>query len=163
MQTTIVYVIITVCLFLIHSFLIPYLTIVHVSPDILLLWIVFLSIRRGQMVGTAVGFLIGLILDLTSGEVSMLGLSALAKSIGGFAAGYFFNENRVFQILGSYQFVVAVGVITLLHNAFYFLIFLQGTGIPVWDIFLHYAVSSSLYTALLALLPMFVFARKHAS
>ena len=163
MQTTIIYVVITVCLFLIHSFLIPYLTIVHIAPDILLLWIVFLSIRRGQMVGTAAGFLIGLILDLTSGEVSMLGLSALVKSIGGFAAGYFFNENRVFQILGSYQFVVAVGVIALLHNAFYFLIFLQGTGIAVGDIFLHYVVSSSLYTALLALLPMFVFARKHAS
>ena len=163
MQTAIVYVVITVCLFLIHSFLIPYLTIVHIAPDILLLWIVYLAIRRGQMVGTAAGFLIGLILDLTSGGVSMLGLSALAKSVGGFTAGYFFNENRVFQILGSYQFVVAVGVITLLHNAFYFLVFLQGTGISVWDILVQYAMPSSLYTALLALLPMFILARKNAS
>ncbi len=163
MQAAAVYTLVTFLLFLIHSFLIPYLTIVHVVPDILLIWIVYLAIRRGQMVGTAAGFVIGLLLDLSSGEGSMIGLAALAKSIGGFVAGYFYNENRMFQILGSYQFVVAVGVIALVHNALYFLIFLQGTSIEMWDILLQYALPASLYTALLTLLPMFIFARKYTS
>ena len=163
MQVAAAYTLVTFLLFLIHSFLVSYLTIIHVVPDILLIWIVYLAIRRGQLAGTVAGFAIGLLLDLSSGEASMLGLAALTKSIGGFVAGYFFNENRMFQILGSYKFVVAVGVIALVHNTLYFLIFLQGTSIVMWDILLQYALPASLYTALLALLPMFIFARKHIS
>jgi len=163
MHTTAISTFVTLLLFLVHSYLVPYLTLVDVVPDILLIWIVYLAIRRGQLVSTGAGFVIGLVLDLSSGESGMLGLAALTKSVGGFMAGYFFNENRMLQVLSGYQFIVAVFVTSLLHNVLYFLIFLQGSGMGWWDTFLRYAVPTSLYTALLALLPMFIFSRKYVS
>ena len=52
------------------------------------------------------GFFIGLALDLLSGSDGMLGLSALTKTVAGFIAGYFYNENKTLQTLGSYRFLV---------------------------------------------------------
>jgi len=40
-----------------------------------------------------------MVVDLLSGADGMLGLSALAKTIAGFVAGYFYNENKTLQTL----------------------------------------------------------------
>jgi len=160
MKVVAVYILLTAFFFLIHLSVIPFLAVIHIAPDVLLIWLVYIAIRRGQVVATAGGFIIGLILDLSGGGNGMIGLAALAKSVSGFVAGYFFNENRMFQILGGYQFVAAVGLTALVHNGLYFLIFLQGTEIGWSGALLSYAMPASMYTALLALLPMFVFSRK---
>jgi rod shape-determining protein MreD len=129
-------------------------------PDVLLIFVVYLGIREGQAFATVAGFIIGLTMDIAAGEGGMLGLAALCKTIGGFTAGYFYNENRMAQILGGYQFLIAVGITALVHNTLYFLIFLQGSGIPASEAFFLHAVPGALYAVILALLPMFVFARK---
>ena len=162
MKSVLGYILLTVLFFLIQFTVAPFLTVIHIAPDILLIWLVYIAIRQGQTTATAAGFIIGLLLDLTSGADGMLGLAALSKSVGGFVAGYFYNENRMLQILGGYQFVVAVGVAGLAHNALYFLIFLQGTEIGWSGSLLSYAIPASAYTALVALLPVFVFSRKYA-
>ena len=91
----------------------------------------------------------------------MLGLTALAKTAGGFIAGYFFNENRTQQTLSGYRFLTAVFIVSLVHHALYFLILLQGSDITVTQTFLRYGLPTALYTTVAALLPMFVFARHY--
>ena len=148
---------------LLHTTLIKYLAIGTIAPDILLLWIVYLAIREGQIAGTTAGFFIGLVLDLFSGKDGMLGLAALSKTVGGFFAGYFYNENKTFQTLGGYQFILGVVVVSIAHNLVYFLIFLQGSEVTLWDAILLYGMPTTLYTAAMGLLPMFAFARKYLS
>lgn len=148
---------------LLQTTLIKYLAIGTIAPDILLLWIVYLAIREGQMAGTTAGFFIGLVLDLLSGKDGMLGLAALSKTVGGFCAGYFYNENKTFQTLGGYQFILGVVVVSIAHNLVYFLIFLQGSEVTLWDAILLYGMPTTLYTAAMGLLPMFAFARKYLS
>jgi rod shape-determining protein MreD len=163
MQAATFDILITILLLFIHSFLVPYLAVAHVVPDILLIWVVYLAIRRGQLTATVAGFLIGLVMDLTSEGREMVGLTALTKSVGGFLGGYFFNENRMFQILGGSQFIIAVAVVSLAHHLLYFLIFLQGKNVGFGGMVFQYAVPATLYNVLLALLPMFIIGRKHGS
>jgi rod shape-determining protein MreD len=163
MQRVIGYILVSLLLLLLSTTLVKFLAISEIVPDILLVWIVYVAIREGQIAGMTAGFLVGLVVDLLSGPDGMTGVSALAKTVAGFLAGYFYNENKTLQTLGGYQFIVAIGVVSLVHNVIYFLIFLQGTDMSWWRMILVYGVPTMLYTAAIGLLPMFAIARKYLS
>ena len=159
MRQTFIDIALTLMVVLLQTTIAQYLAVAGFSPDIALIWIVYLSIRRGQITGTVAGFLVGLVLDLLSGNDGMLGLAALSKTVGGFTAGYFFNENKTVQTLGSYRFILIILSVSLVHNLIYFIIFLQGSGAHWWQAILLYGIPAALYTAAVGLIPTFVFAR----
>jgi len=163
MQRTVFYSLLSLLFLVLDTVLTKFLVIEEILPDIILLWIVYLAIREGQIAATTAGFCLGLVMDLLSGQDGMLGVVALAKTIAGFVAGYFYNENKTQQTLGGYEFLIAVGVASFVHNVIYFLIFLQGTDIGVWGAVFRYGVPTTLYTTALGLIPMFAFARKYSS
>lgn len=151
----------SLALLLLHLMIVPYLTLANVVPDIILIFVIYLAIREGRVPATIAGFCLGLLLDLLGGESSVLGLSALTKSVTGFAAGYSYSEGRAIQTLGSYRFLMVVGAGSLLHNALYFTIYLQGTSVSFFDAFFLHAVPGALYNVLITVIPMFSFSRKH--
>jgi len=155
------YALITVLLITLHSTLVNVIMVGTAIPDVLIIWIVYIAITSTQLYGTIAGFTIGLLVDLISGNDGMLGLSALTKTLAGFVAGYFYNENMTERTLAGWKFVFAVGLASLLHNGVYFLIFLQGTDISWWRAIALHGIPSSLYTTTLATVPMFVFRRKY--
>ena len=161
MRRIVSYALITLLLIALHSTLVNIITIGTAIPDVLVIWIVYIAITSTQLNGTIAGFIIGLLVDLISGNDGMLGLSAMTKTIAGFVAGYFYNENMTEQTLAGWKFVFAVGLASLLHNGVYFLIFLQGTDISWWRAVALHGIPSSLYTTPLAMVPMFVFRRKY--
>ncbi len=146
---------------LLQTTIVRFLPIASITPDILLIWIVYLGIRHGQITATTAGFFIGLVMDLLSGADGMLGLSALSCTVAGFIAGYFYNENKTYQTLGSYQFPLILGGVAFVHNLLYFVIFLQGSGIRWWGAVLQFGLPTMVYTVAVGVLPMFVIARKH--
>jgi rod shape-determining protein MreD len=160
MRQTFIDIALTLMVVLLQTTIAQYLAVAGFSPDIALIWIVYLSIRRGQITGTVAGFFVGLVLDLLSGNDGMLGLAALSKTVGGFTAGYFFNENKTVQTLGSYRFILIILSVSLVHNLIYFIIFLQGSGAHWWQAILLYGIPAALYTAAVGLIPTFVFARR---
>jgi len=155
---------VAVALLLVHFLIVPHLALAHIVPDLILVFVTYLAVREGRLTATIAGFVLGLVLDLTGGESSVLGLSALAKSVSGFLAGLFYGESegRIFQTLGSYRFSVIVMGASFVHNIIYFLIYLQGTDISFGDAIFLYAVPGALYCALLSLLPMFFFSRRYS-
>lgn len=155
------YIIGSLLLVVLQTTAMKFLAIGEVVPDIVVIWIVYIAVKEGQLSATVAGFLLGLVLDLMSGQDGMLGLSALAKTIAGFIAGYFYNENKTFQTLGGWRFISAIGVAALLHNVVYFIIFLQGTPIGLMAAILFYGIPAAVYTTVVGLLPMFVFSRKY--
>ncbi len=152
---------VSLLLLVVHTTIVPFIGVRTVIPDILVVWVVYLGIREGHIAGSTAGFLLGLATDILSGADGMLGLSALAKCVAGFAGGYFHNENKLQQTLGGSMFLLAVGIAALLHNIIYFLIFLQGSSLDVWGMLLAYGLPATAYTVAFALLPMFAFARKY--
>ncbi|MBI1806845.1 MAG: rod shape-determining protein MreD [Ignavibacteria bacterium] len=155
------YVFITILLTVIQTQLMRLLTLEGITPDILTIWIVYIALREGQLPATVWGFGIGLFFDLVTGN--FVGLSALTKTICGFIAGYFYNENKTSLTLGSYRFIVIVLIVSLIHNTVYFIIFTQGSNIGLVRAVLQLGFATTCYTATLTLLPMFAFARKYIS
>jgi rod shape-determining protein MreD len=160
MQRYLRYGAITFVLVILQTTIIPYTSIENVIPDILLVWVVYVAIQLGQIPGMVTGFIVGLIVDLVSGQ--FLGLSALSKTVAGFLAGYFYNENKVDQTVGSYQFLIITAVASVAHNLIYFGIFVQGSDLGFWTAMLRIGIFSTLYTVAAALFPLFIYSRKIA-
>jgi len=145
-------------LVIIQTAFMPYVAIGGFLPDLLLIWVVYTSLKRGQVEATVAGFAVGLLQDLVATQ--LLGLAALSKTVAGFLGGYFYNENKTDQTLGSYQFLLIVGACSLLHNVTFFTIFLQGSDVPLLLTVLQYSVATTAYTGVISTLPMFAFARR---
>jgi len=160
MRTPLINALVCLAVVVAHTTLTKFIIIGGIVPDIPLIAVVYLALRRGQVAGTAAGFGMGLALDLLSGADGMLGLSALAKTTAGFIAGYFYNENKMNQTLGGYQFVIVVAFASAVHNLLYFLVYLQGSGLSWTMGLLRYGLPTTVYTAAVSVLPMFVSARK---
>ena len=129
-----------------------------VIPDVLAIWVVYLALTEGQMDGMLWGFAIGLLLDLTTQD--FIGLSTLAKTLCGFLAGYFYNENKTRVVLGSYRFILIVFVVTLIQNTIYFAMFTQGSDINLLRAIVHYGLTTTLYTAVFTAFPVLYFSRR---
>jgi rod shape-determining protein MreD len=80
-----------------HATMGPALRIADVAPDIPLIVVVMLALRRGPEFGCGAGFLAGLLQDAATG--GLLGVQALTKSVIGFGVGALGGRLRVSQPL----------------------------------------------------------------
>jgi rod shape-determining protein MreD len=124
MQQYIRYSIVTLFLLILQTTIIPFASIANIVPDILIVWIVYVAIKLGQIPATVAGFVIGIAVDLVGGH--FIGLSALSKTIAGFFAGYFYNENKIDYTLGNYQFLIIVGLSSSFSQYYLFCNFCSG-------------------------------------
>ncbi|MBI4417543.1 MAG: rod shape-determining protein MreD [Ignavibacteriales bacterium] len=145
-------------LLIVQTTFMPFLSVGGFLPDLLLIWLVITALRRGQGEATVAGFLVGLAEDLLATQ--LFGLAALSKTVAGFFAGYFYNENKTDQTLGSYQFMMIVGLSSLVHNFIFYTVFLQGSDVPLIQTVIYYSAATTLYTGILSALPMFAFSRR---
>ncbi|MGA7159962.1 MAG: rod shape-determining protein MreD [Bacteroidota bacterium] len=160
MQQYVRYSLVTLFLLIIQTTIIPFTSIANIVPDILIVWIVYIAIKLGQIPATIAGFTIGIAIDLISGH--FIGLSALSKTIAGFFAGYFYNENKINYTVGNYQFLIIVALASLFHNIIYFVVFVQGSEIGFWTAIFQFGMFSTIYTVAFAVIPMLAYSRKTA-
>jgi rod shape-determining protein MreD len=146
-------------LLLLQTTFIPFLSVGGFLPDLFIIWVVYVAIRRGQLEAMIAGFAVGLLQDVVTTQ--FFGLAALSKTVCGFAAGYFYNENNTEHTLGSYRFVLIVLLCSLIHNFIYYGIFLQGIRDSILPALLAFSLATSLYTGIVSVLPMFTFVRKY--
>ncbi|MFZ1976461.1 MAG: rod shape-determining protein MreD [Bacteroidota bacterium] len=146
-------------LLLVQTVFIPFFAVDGYMPDILILWLVFVAVRRGQIEATISGFLVGLLQDIIA--TRFFGLAALAKTIAAFCAGYFFNDNMIEQTLGSYRYIMIAAVTSFIHDLILFAILFQGSEGSVLFLTFKSSVAATIYTSLFCILPMFIFSRKY--
>ena len=91
----------------------PALRIADVSPDIPLIVVILLALRRGSAFGCAAGVVAGLLQDVAAG--GLIGVQALTKALVGFGIGAAGGRLRVtqplVQIPGLVLLTVAEGVV----------------------------------------------------
>jgi len=153
------YAVFTVVFVVLQTKVMGLLNLEGVTPDILTVWVVYIALKEGQLPATVWGFCIGLFSDLVTGN--FIGLSALAKTICGFTAGYFHNENKTSLTLASYRFLVVVLVASIVHNTAYFVLYTRGSDLGIVAAVFQYGLATTFYTTTLSLLPMFAFGRKY--
>ncbi len=152
------YAIIALLLSVLHVVFVPFVALEGVTPDLLLIWGVWIAFQEGQLVGMLVGFGSGLVFDVVASEV--LGSNALAKVIAVFIAGYFYKEGMERQRAGSWLFVIAVLLCGFVHNLIYYFFYIRPTDIEFIPFFLKYGVYTTLYTTVLAVIPKLFVSRK---
>lgn len=131
----------------------------EVTPDLLVIFAVFIALREGQFVGEIAGFIVGLLFDFISSDV--MGTNALSKMLAAFVAGYFFNEQlSMNEAIGTFRFLGIVALSAVVHNIVYFFFYVQPHDLSFWSFFGRAGIASALYTTVIAAFVMLVAARK---
>lgn len=134
--------------------LLDYLSLEGLTPDFLLILVVWISLNEGQFIGMISGFIAGLMFDLFSFDV--LGTNSLAKVIAALIAGWFYNQNKINENIGSYRFLVIIFVSSLFHNLVYFFMYIKVSEISFLPFFGKYGLAISFYTTVFAIFPMLI-------
>lgn len=146
-------------LLVIQTTIAPLIAVKGITPDLILILLVFYSMRTGQVYGTTLGFFYGLMFDLITG--SLLGSTMLSKTLAGFIAGYFSNENKRDNYLKSYVFVLIVllcSIIDLIISAFFSTIDLNTNIIML---FFNQGILPGIYTALLSIFVVIFYPKRN--
>lgn len=146
------YGVVALLLSVIHVVFLRFLQVSSVTPDLLLIFTVWIALVEGQFTGMIAGFLCGLLFDVVSTDV--IGTNALAKTLAGFVAGYFYREGFVTELLGSARFLFIVALCGFVHNLAYNFFFLRPMQVSFLTFFLQYGIASTLYTTVAAVFPM---------
>jgi rod shape-determining protein MreD len=110
-------VIIFIPLFVLQLTVIPLISYNNIVPDLIILPVVYFAVKNGQRFGMLLGFILGLLFDIFSG--GLIGPSIFSKTVAGFIAGYFYNENKKDLTLGSAFFIVIVLLCSSIDSLFY--------------------------------------------
>ncbi|MDO9694890.1 MAG: rod shape-determining protein MreD [Candidatus Latescibacteria bacterium] len=100
----------------------PLMTFGGIGPDFSLIAVAILALAEGAFAGTVGGFVLGLVIDTASPD--RLGLSSLAKSLAGFAAG---RARARFNFGIPAVEGTTVAILALAHDALHLLV-LSWTG-----------------------------------
>lgn len=143
----IIYFFITIAVLLIQTTIISLISIKGVEPDLLLILLIFISLRETRARAITIGFLIGLLHDLFA--TSLLGLSALTKSWIGFIAVSFAKRRTV----DNYQPILVIFIVTsLVQGMLFSLVAAVGADVELFHDFFRYQLPTVLYTTIIGLL-----------
>ena len=124
--------------------LVPHIAIADVRPDATLLLLVFLSLRRGPIVGTLVGFVLGGVQDILVPET--LGMHMLAKSITGYVIG---RLGRGMVLSGPVVHAILVALAVLMHDILFLLAYLRLDLLRIFPMFFTRTLPMVVYTVAL--------------
>ncbi len=137
-------------------YIVPFVSIGYIAPNLLIIFLVYITLKEGQIHGTFTGFIFGFIFDFVSGGV--IGSGMFAYTIAGFTAGYFFDENNLREDISFVKLLGIIFFVSLVNNFFYSIL---GTNeaIDMGILFFDQSLFSAVYTSLLSIL-LIVFFRK---
>lgn len=123
----------------------PALRIADVAPDIPLIVVVLLALRRGPEFGCGAGFVAGLLQDAATG--GLLGVQALTKAVIGFAIGAAGGRLRVGQPMVQVPGLVILTIVEGLAR--FALLQLFRFPAPFGDLMLYVVLPQALYNGFL--------------
>ena len=132
----------------------PALRIGDVLPDLPLIVVVLLALRRGPEFGCVAGFAAGLLQDAAGG--GLIGVQALTKALAGFAIGLIGGELRVTQPLVQ---VPGLALLTIVEGVVRFgLLKLFHFEVPFGQLMLYVVLPQALYNGFLGAALVFALA-----
>lgn len=140
-------VLLTICVVQLSFFFL--ISISGVTPDLLILFTIWMTLAEGRFFGLFAGFFVGLFFDFVS--MNVIGVNALTKTIVAFVAGLFYKEGELLNIVRSNRFFLIVFLSTLFHNLLYYLLLVDLASSDFgWNYF-KFSLGSTLYTLLVSL------------
>jgi rod shape-determining protein MreD len=152
------YGIVALVLAVIKVVLLDLIAVSSITPDLILILVVWIALKEGQFVALFAGFTCGLLFDIVS--IDVIGTNALTKTIVGLIAGWFYKENQADFTIGSFRFLGIVFLCSVVHNLVYNVFYIRPSQIDFATFFLKYGLATSLYTTVIAVFPMFIKQRR---
>jgi len=152
-----VYVALGIGAILLQKFFDDFAAINLVSPQLVLLFVVFLALREGQLNGMVGGFLVGILHDLLA--THFLGITSFLGVIAGFIAGFFYKESDVELAAKTFNFAW-ISAITLFLSELVALPIIASGELNYFDVFLKFTLGTTVYTTVFAMIIVFVNGRK---
>jgi len=122
-----------------QSLFIPFIEINVWRPDVVLVMIILFGRRLGSISGSTSGFILGTIQDSLSGMP--LGITALPKSIVGYAAG----KSKQLGLEGAAGFIWSV-ILILLHEMITYAFFRYKSEVPYLQLVFSRAFPNTIYS-----------------
>ncbi len=131
----------------IQATLVPYMSIRWFRPDLPLLFIAWISLRKGSFFGIAAGFFAGLLIDaFTTG---FLGLSSLSYSCVAFVLGRFFLRPAYPHII---NWMFASAIASILFSVVFSFFYSLNTTPSFGTMVLYHALPTAFYTWVLGMI-----------
>jgi len=137
-----------------------FLSIAGASPDFVLIFLVWITIREGQFVGETSGFALGLMLDIFSSGI--LGAHTLAKTVTCFLIGFFYDPDKVDQHIRNWPFLLLTLLAAVINNFLYYFLYTRASEISFVEFAFRYGAVGALYTVVFAILPLLYWSRRRA-
>lgn len=129
--------------------ILPFFALEGAVPDLILILLVFYAIKYGHITGTVLGFFYGLFFDLITG--GLLGSAMFSKTLTGFIAGYFSNENKLDFYLRSFGFSIAVLICAIINEISFHILSGSELSNNLITSFFEEGLLPGLYTAVVSL------------
>lgn len=142
-------VLIFIPLALLQLTIVPFISYQNISPDLLIILIVYYTLLNGRLFGTVLGFILGIIFDLVSG--GLLGSTAFAYALSAFITGYFYNEKKIHSNLNSLIFSLLVLLAASIEIFLISVLTLTRTNLSIVYLIFNGGVIPGFYTAFLSL------------
>lgn len=154
----ILYPIITLLIGLLQISFVSFIEIDGVSPNLFIVFVVWIAITEGQFTALFAAFFIGLTYDIL--KMDVIGTNALSLIFTAFVAGFFYKEGKSDLIIQKYTFLIIVFISALVHNLVYYILYLKISEINFIHFFIKYGIASSFYSTVFAVFPMLLTFRK---
>lgn len=145
-------------LLLIQTTVVPLVSIQGITPDLIVILLVFYTINNGQIFGTVLGFVYGLLFDLITG--SLLGSAMIAKLLAGFIAGYFSSETKRDNYLKSFNFSLIVLISAIIDSIIYSLFSAIDFNTTLLKLLFDHAFLPAIFTAFISILLIFFYPKR---
>lgn len=136
----------------------PIISLEDIVPDLLIIFIVFYTLKLGQLYGTVLGAVAGLAYDLVTG--SMLGSSMFAYTLSAFITGYFFNENKILTNIKSFRFPFIVLTGAVVSSSALLIIASFDIHTNLLHVLIEQGIVPAVYTAFLGSIITFLYPRR---
>lgn len=129
--------------------IIPFLIVWDITPSLITIFVVYYGIKKGQIFGMTYGFIAGLFLDLASGGI--IGSAMFAKTLSGFAAGYFHPADSEENSINLYAFILIMIFCSSIDSFFYSLLGSSDIQINVMYLVIEKGILPGLYTTVVSI------------
>ena len=127
------------------------ISIAGIRPDVVLIVIVYIGIRSGELEATIFGFVTGFLLDVYN--PAFMGVNAFSNSVVGFAVGY----SRAGIVAENFRAqVLLLLIVSLIHDLLYFGLSSMSNPMKIVSSVFRYGIGTAVYTALIGLMVVFL-------
>ena len=138
---------------LVQKFLDNFASIDAVSPQLIVLFVVYIALREGQLFGMGGGFVIGLFHDLL--VTHFLGFTSFMGVIAGFVAGFFYKESDIELAAKTFNFAW-ISAISLSVSELAAVPIVASGELNFLYVFLKFTLGTTVYTSVFAMIIVFV-------